>query len=35
MHYRDTLNADLDDVVASARAEGFRIGRLEDYLVQP
>lgn len=35
MHYRDTLNADLDDVVARARAEGFRIGRLEDYLVQP
>jgi peptidoglycan/xylan/chitin deacetylase (PgdA/CDA1 family) len=35
MHYRDTLNADLDDVVARARAEGFRIARLEDYLVQP
>jgi len=35
MHYRDTLNADLDDVVARARAEGYRIGRLEDYLVQP
>lgn len=32
MHYRVTLNADLDDVVARARAEGFRIGRLEDYL---
>lgn len=32
MHYRKTLNADLDDVVARARAEGFRIGRLEDYL---
>lgn len=32
MHYRTTLNADLDDVVARARAEGFRIGRLEDYL---
>ncbi len=32
MHYRDTLHADLDDVVARARAEGFKIGRLEDYL---
>jgi len=32
MHYRDTLLADLDDVMARARAEGFRIGRLEDYL---
>lgn len=32
MHYRKTLNADLDDVVARAKAEGFRIGRLEDYL---
>lgn len=32
MHYRTTLNADLDDVAARARAEGFRIGRLEDYL---
>jgi len=32
MHYRKTLNADLDDVVARARAEGFRIARLEDYL---
>lgn len=32
MHYRDTLHADLDDVVARARAEGFRIARLEDYL---
>lgn len=32
MHYRDTLLADLDDIVARARAEGFRIGRLEDYL---
>ncbi len=35
MHYRTTLNADLDDVVARARAEGFRIGRLEDYLGGP
>ncbi len=35
MHYRDTLNADLDDIVARARAEGFRIGRLEDYLTRP
>lgn len=32
MHYRDTLLEDLDDVVARARSEGFRIGRLEDYL---
>lgn len=32
MHYRDTLDADLDDLVARVRAEGFRIGRLEDYL---
>lgn len=32
MHYRDTLIADLDDVAARARAEGFRIGRLEDHL---
>ncbi len=32
MHYRDTLAADLDDVMARARAEGFKIGRLEDYL---
>jgi peptidoglycan/xylan/chitin deacetylase (PgdA/CDA1 family) len=33
MHYRDTLHADLGDVVARARAEGFKIGRLEDYLL--
>jgi peptidoglycan/xylan/chitin deacetylase (PgdA/CDA1 family) len=32
MHYRDTLRADLDDVLARARAEGFTIGRLQDYL---
>ena len=32
MHYRDTLDADLDDLVARVRVEGFRIGRLEDYL---
>ncbi len=32
MHYRDTLLADLADVVARATAEGFTIGRLQDYL---
>ena len=32
MHYRDTLGADLADVLARARAEGFTIGRLQDYL---
>jgi peptidoglycan/xylan/chitin deacetylase (PgdA/CDA1 family) len=32
MHYRDTLQADLDDVLARAKAEGFTIGRLQDYL---
>lgn len=32
VHYRDTLHADLDAVMERARAEGFTIGRLEDYL---
>lgn len=32
MHYRDTLRADLDDVVRRVTEEGFTIGRLEDYL---
>lgn len=32
VHYRDTLHADLDAIMARARAEGFTIGRLEDYL---
>lgn len=32
MHYRDTLHDDLNDVVNRVRAEGFTIGRLEDYL---
>jgi peptidoglycan/xylan/chitin deacetylase (PgdA/CDA1 family) len=32
LHWRDTLAADLDDVVARCRQEGFTIGRLQDYL---
>jgi peptidoglycan/xylan/chitin deacetylase (PgdA/CDA1 family) len=32
VHYRDTLRADLDAIMARAREEGFTIGRLEDYL---
>jgi peptidoglycan/xylan/chitin deacetylase (PgdA/CDA1 family) len=32
LHWRDTLSADIDDVVARCRQEGFTIGRLEDYL---
>lgn len=32
VHYRDTLHADLDAIMARARAEGFTIGRLQDYL---
>ncbi len=33
MHFRDTLGADIDDVTRRVREEGFRIGRLEDWLV--
>ena len=32
MHYRDTLEDDLADVVRRAREEGFTFGRLQDYL---
>lgn len=32
VHYRDTLRADIDAILERARAEGFTIGRLEDYL---
>jgi peptidoglycan/xylan/chitin deacetylase (PgdA/CDA1 family) len=32
LHWRDTLRADIDDVIARCRQEGFTIGRLEDYL---
>jgi peptidoglycan/xylan/chitin deacetylase (PgdA/CDA1 family) len=32
LHWRDTLAADIDDVVARCRQEGFTVGRLEDYL---
>ncbi|MFZ4518502.1 MAG: polysaccharide deacetylase family protein [Microthrixaceae bacterium] len=35
MHFRDTLGADIDDVTRRAREEGFRFGRLEDWLVGP
>jgi peptidoglycan/xylan/chitin deacetylase (PgdA/CDA1 family) len=32
VHYRDTLRADIDAILARAREEGFKIGRLQDYL---
>jgi peptidoglycan/xylan/chitin deacetylase (PgdA/CDA1 family) len=32
LHWRDTLAADIADVVARCRQEGFTVGRLEDYL---
>lgn len=32
LHWRESLRADIDDIVAHCRREGLTIGRLEDYL---